>query len=752
MGHRAEVLSLDAPDAPYLPEFPLPVHTVGPAWGSYAWAPAIKPWLRAHARGYDAIVISGLWQYHGWAASRVLRQMGVKYWVFTHGMLDPWFRDHYPLKHLKKLVYWHLAERRVLSHAQAVLFTSEEEKRCARLSFGRYAVTERVVDYGTNPPPSNGPAFRQAFQSLHPELAQKTLLLFLGRIHEKKGCDLLVQAYAQVAPQHPGLHLVLAGPAVPAVQAALQAQADAAGVGTRITWLGMVQAEAKWQALYGCDAFVLPSHQENFGIAAAEALGCGLPVLVSDKVNTWREMVADGAAFVAPDTAAGTVDLLRAWLALGAEERSAMAIRARETFHARYTAVGSARSLLSVLPKSEKMGLGQGVPMKILHVVTSVDPRMGGIAESIRSRGVRLLELGHSVEVVSLDESNAAFVQDYPLRLHALGAGITRWQYSPRLVSWLRANVRRFDAVVVDGIWQFHGMAVRMAVAGTSVPYFVFPHGMLDPWFKRAYPLKHLKKWLVWPWADYRVLRDAAAVLFTCEEEKRLAPLSFKLFSAKALVVPFGTATPPAETENMKSRFFLRFPALSGKTYLLFLGRIDPKKGCDMLIEALASSPETVLAIAGPGEPSYIEQLRRRARELKVDHQIHWLGMLTKGDKWAAFYGCSAFVLPSHQENFGVAVVEALACGRPVLISDKVNIWREIQAGNAGIVFDDTAQATAQALTRWAATPASGQDLLRATAMRTFQQHFTVEAMAQGMVAAMVEVAGALPKDALRLS
>ena len=744
LGHQPEVLTLDDPGADFLQSFPLPVHAVGPAWGAYRWAPAILPWLRAHAHSSDAIVISGLWQYHAWATSRVLRKMGVRYWVFTHGMLDPWFRYSYPLKHLKKQAYWQVAERHVLEHAQAVLFTSEDERLRARESFSPYILTERVVDYGTNPPPGDGPAHRQAFRDAHPALVGKTLLLYLGRIHEKKGCDLLVHAFARLAPQNPYMHLVMAGPATQELQTALHAQAAAAGVADRITWLGMVQGAAKWQALFGCDAFVLPSHQENFGIAVVEALGCGLPVLVSDKVNTWREMVADGAALVAPDTAEGTIAMLQRWMDMPPALRFTMAEQARKTFADRYTASGAAISLLSALQQQHELTLAETPvePMRILHVVTSVDPALGGVAESIRSRGVKLVELGHTVEVVSMDEPAAPFVSSYELPLTALGSGFTHWQYHPRLVPWLRDHCRRFDAVVVDGLWQYHGTATRRALRGTGVPYFVFPHGMLDPWFKRAYPLKHLKKWLFWPWSDYLVLRDAKAVLFTCEEERRLADQSFWLYQARGRVAPLGTAEPPPNGSGLAEGFHNKFPALRGKPFLLFLGRLHPKKGCDLLLNAFASvareQPEHQLVMAGPADPTYRARLQAHAEKLRVAERVHWLGMLNGDTKWGALYSCEAFVLMSHQENFGLAVVEALACGKPVLISDKVNIWREIAADAAGLVESDTAAGAIAAVQRWVRTAPASRKLAATNARKTFEARFTVIASAQAMLRSLV--------------
>jgi glycosyltransferase involved in cell wall biosynthesis len=126
----------------------------------------------------------------------------------------------------------------------------------------------------------------------------------------------------------------------------LQAQAKTMGIEQRVHWTGMVKGDAKWGALYACDAFVLPSHQENFGIAVAEALACSKPVLISDKVNIWREIAQGGCGLVAPDTLAGTTQLLVGWLALPASGRTAMVAQARRTFDQRYTVNASANSLI----------------------------------------------------------------------------------------------------------------------------------------------------------------------------------------------------------------------------------------------------------------------------------------------------------------------------------------------------------------------------------------------------------------------
>ena len=349
LGHQVEVASLDDPQQPYARQFPLPLHALGPPRGGYRYSRRLLPWLKSHVRDYDAVIINGLWQYHSFAAWRALRRSDVPYFVFTHGMLDPWFKTTYPLKHLKKSLYWPWAEYRVLRDARAVLFTSEEERLLARRSFRLYSAREEVVAYGAKEPPANLTELRQVFYAAHPHLIGKRLVLFLSRVHEKKGCDLLVHAFAAVAGADPRLHLVVAGPDQTGLVPRLKSLAGELCIAERITWPGMLRDDMKWGAFSSADAFILPSHQENFGIAVAEALGCGLPVLISDKVNIWREVAAHGAGFVAPDTLMGTTDLFRRWLGLCDADKRSMGECAKALFGERFTVEAMASGLLEVV-------------------------------------------------------------------------------------------------------------------------------------------------------------------------------------------------------------------------------------------------------------------------------------------------------------------------------------------------------------------------------------------------------------------
>ena len=377
--------------------------------------------------------------------------------------------------------------------------------------------------------------------------------------------------------------------------------------------------------------------------------------------------------------------------------------------------------------------------MKILHIIPSVDLHGGGPMEGVRQRGLRLLEMGHQVEVVTLDDPDSPAVADYPLRVHAMGPARGSYGYSPLLVPWLQAHARGYDAIVVNGLWQYHSLAAWRALTRLKLPYFVFTHGMLDPWFKRTYPLKHLKKWLYWPWAEYRVLRDAAGVLFTSEEERLQARESFWLYRAKEHVVAYGTANPPADSERLREAFLCEHPELRGKRVLLYLSRIHEKKGCDLLVNAFGqvagNDPALHLVMAGPDKTGLMPGLKSLAQAADVGDRISWPGMLKGDAKLGAFFASEAFVLPSHQENFGIAVAEALGCGLPVLISNKVNIWREIATDGAGLVGDDTLDGTLGTLKRWLALDGVSREAMGKQARRTFAQRFTVDAMADSLLA-----------------
>jgi glycosyltransferase involved in cell wall biosynthesis len=203
-----------------------------------------------------------------------------------------------------------------------------------------------VVPYGASGPVGDPEIQKQAFFERCPTVKGKRYLLFLGRIHRKKGCDLLIEAFARVAAEDPSLDLVMAGPDQQSWSAKLQDMAATAGIADRVHWPGMVTGDAKWGAFYGSEAFILPSHQENFGIAVAEALACGRPVLLADKVNIAEEIAEDRAGLMELDTPEGTLQLLKRWIGMSEQEKKDMGERAFQCFHTRYDMKENAKAII----------------------------------------------------------------------------------------------------------------------------------------------------------------------------------------------------------------------------------------------------------------------------------------------------------------------------------------------------------------------------------------------------------------------
>ncbi|MFC0401446.1 glycosyltransferase [Paraburkholderia rhizosphaerae] len=381
-------------------------------------------------------------------------------------------------------------------------------------------------------------------------------------------------------------------------------------------------------------------------------------------------------------------------------------------------------------------------PLRVLHILPSLDPRMGGVAEAVVQLVRHMTPFGCTSEVATLDAPDGPAFDRVDAPVHRLGPGRGFYGLSLPLVRWLRANRARFDAFVVHGIWQFHSFAAWSGVIGSRTPLFVFPHGMLDPWFQYTYPKKHLKKRIYWALLEQWVFNRADRVLFTCETELELARRPFLGQRHRLAVNGFGIDSVPNDDEVPAHAFSDAFPEVRNKRVMLFLSRIHEKKGCDLLIDAFADvaalDRDLCLAIAGPGEPALLERLKSLAASRGIAERIVWTGMLGGALKWSALRTAEVFVLPSHQENFGIAVVEAMASRTPVIITNKVNIWREIEASGGGWVCDDTRESVADALRRWALdTTADARDAMRDTALACYERHFRIETAARHLVSSV---------------
>ncbi len=410
--------------------------------------------------------------------------------------------------------------------------------------------------------------------------------------------------------------------------------------------------------------------------------------------------------------------------------------------------------------------------MKILQIIPSMDPSAGGVAQGVKTTIETISQLGsgNDCEVVCLDEPDAPYLRTIPASVHALGRAKGPWGWNARLTPWLRENLPRFDVAIINGLWLYYSYAATKAagVLEERRPrVFVMPHGMLDPWFQKhpSRRIKAYRNWFYWNLIEQRTIAQADGLLFTCQKELELARTTFRPYRPRReMNVGYGVAAPPACNEGMLNAFRERVPELGDRPYLLFLSRVHPKKGVDLLIKAYtrlaaqrleAGVVTPDLVIAGPLDSKYAESMqelaeRERIRLPKVDGApaIHFPGMLSGDSKWGAFYGCEAFVLPSHQENFGIAVVEALACGRPVLISDQVNICDEIEQSGSGFVDRDDDAGTEALLRRFLELDDPAKVTMSSRATECYAANFSPQTAALRLLEAISEQ-GAKPRSAV---
>lgn len=304
--------------------------------------------------------------------------------------------------------------------------------------------------------------------------------------------------------------------------------------------------------------------------------------------------------------------------------------------------------------------------MEVLHLIHSLNPCTGGVLSAVQL-------LNEALQRIGVDSR----ISDDP--------------------TVKVKNTREW--VIAHGLWQWPGQRAREL----GNPYLVYPHGMLDPWFKKSYPIKHLKKQFYWWVRQGAIIRNAQAVCFTTEEERRLAMGTFFPYCCNELVTGLGVNNSPPSGDEQSTAYFGQFPNLKNRRILLYLGRFHPKKGLDDLIRAwkkLRIKDSDILVLAGPIEESnpWVNHLKKLAG---TDPSIYWTGMLEGQLKWGALRTADAMILPSHQENYGMVVAEACSVGLPVYLTNKVNLWREVVDAGAGVVEKDDANGIQQLVDQW---------------------------------------------------
>jgi len=329
--------------------------------------------------------------------------------------------------------------------------------------------------------------------------------------------------------------------------------------------------------------------------------------------------------------------------------------------------------------------------MKITHVIPYMHPAAGGPPVVVDRLSRELAARGHQLQVLTTDlfgGRDRAWTTDEPRPyglnvFSAIGGGA--YGFSTRFWKEIRGSVRSSDVVHIHTLWTFVSLAAARACRDARVPFLVMPHGMLDPHSVRR---GWLKKQCYGRLIEWPLLRRARGVCYTHTEEERLAAMTCARLP-RGYIVELGAESPPnCPRADLRDEFLMRYPQLRGRMVVLFLGRLHSKKGLDLLIPAFDrvrwQHPEPHLLLVGAGEPAYVESIRDDVVRRDLEDRVTFTGALYGRDKWAAMAASNLFVLPSYQENFALAAVDAIRSGLPVLLSRRVNLWKDVVDAGAG--------------------------------------------------------------------
>ncbi len=316
------------------------------------------------------------------------------------------------------------------------------------------------------------------------------------------------------------------------------------------------------------------------------------------------------------------------------------------------------------------------------------------------------------------------------------------YKVSIPLLIWLCRNVVKYDVVHVHAVFSFATLAAGWACRLRGVPYIVRPLGVLNTW-----GMNNRRRWiktLSFRLLDKPVLDHASAIHYTSRQEAdEAARLGIR---ARSLVIPLGMDLGPFSSLPSPELFTTRFPETAGRPIILFLSRLDPKKNVELLLEAMArlgseesgrirpnpTESDPILVIAGSGALAYVAELKAKAHALGLEKQVIWAGHL-KGDiKLAALAAATVYVLPSHSENFGIALLEAMAAGRACVSTAGVALAVEAANEVAVLLSEGDPQKLAEILKLLLSDP-SQRRALEVAGAQLAQRKYSSEVMSESL-------------------
>jgi len=364
--------------------------------------------------------------------------------------------------------------------------------------------------------------------------------------------------------------------------------------------------------------------------------------------------------------------------------------------------------------------------IKILRIIHSLNPAYGGPQNAILGSSIALSKKGFKVDIITSDNKKSNFPNSKKLKIFNIGPGIGEYGFNIKLFFWLLSNRKKYDLFIVHGLWSFYTLVSRFLLYKR---YFVFTHGQLDPFFSLNF-IKKIKKQIYWFLIEKRNLQSSKSLLLTTNEEKKqLSNTYVNTKNIQKKVVGYGIIKTPFNKKKVNTLFFKKFPALKNNKFLLFLGRFHEKKGCDILIKALhilkKKDININILLAGPNN-EYKKKIISLSNNHDLKKNIFWADTIIGDLKWGAINESSAMVLPSHGENFGVSLVEAMSCSKPVLTTSKVNIYKDILDCNAGFVSKDNSKNFSEIIEKFINLNKKKNKELSVNSLKCFNKNFNL--------------------------
>lgn len=316
--------------------------------------------------------------------------------------------------------------------------------------------------------------------------------------------------------------------------------------------------------------------------------------------------------------------------------------------------------------------------MKILHVIPYIHPRYGGPSKAIIEMCKSQKDMGIDVEIATTHFHNEEPVLISSLKINFFPSYLGELKYSPELKKWLEKNIKKYDLVHIHTIFAYSTVIGTKLSRKYKIPHIIRTTGQLYEWCLNNKSKFRKKLW--WHLFDKGSIKSADSIHYTTIEESR--KIAYKIKPKSKYVLPIGLI-------KQKNKI-VDIPLIKNKKYFIFLSRLNPIKGLDLLLPSIKEvllKNNYHLIIAGSGEEEYIQKLKKKISHLNLNNHVIFVGHVSGDTKYTLLKKARAFILPSHSENFGIAIIEAMAVGTPVLTSNKVGIYDDIINAKAGMVF-----------------------------------------------------------------